>query len=83
MDNSIVDGSSIVEDSFIGENVYFKGTAKSGRNVKSVVKKKPVVVEKLGTIIADNVKAENVNINPGCKIWPNKKIIGLIEHDVE
>ena len=59
MDNTIIDNNSIVEDSIIGENVHFNGKIK---------------VDRLGAIIADNVKAENVIINPGCKIWPNKSI---------
>ena len=56
--------------------------AKSGKNVKSIVKEKPVTAERLGAIIADNVKAENVNIKPGCKIWPNKNIKGKIDNDI-
>ena len=28
-----------------------------------------------GAVIADNVLAENVVVNPGCKIWPGKKIL--------
>ena len=82
MDDSIIDSNSIVEDSIVGENVYFKGTAKSGKNASSVVKGKPVLVESLGAIIGDNVKAEDVNISPGCNIWPNNHIRGLINEDI-
>ena len=82
MDGSIVDKDSDVEDSVIGENVYFKGSAKSEKNVMSVVKGKQILVEKLGAIIADNVVAKEVNIKPGCKIWPNKKINGKIDTDI-
>jgi len=82
MDDSIVDEDSVVEDSVIGENVYFKGKVKSDKNIKSLVKGKPVLVEKLGTIIADNVVAKGVDIKPGCKIWPNKKISGKIGNDI-
>jgi len=81
MDDSVID-DGIVEDSIIGENVYFKGIAESGKNVKSIVNGKPVLAARLGAIIADNVKAENVNIKPGCKIWPNKNIKGKIDKDI-
>ena len=83
MDDAIIDKGSIVEDSIIGENVYFKGTAKSSENVKSVIKGKKIIVDRLGVVISDNVKAENVIINAGCKIWPNKTIKGEIDHDIE
>lgn len=83
MNNSVIDSDSIIEDSVIGENVYFKGIAKSERDSKSIVNNKPVVVERLGAIIGDNVKAENVEINPGCKIWPNKNIKGKIVTDIK
>jgi len=82
MNDSIIDTGSVVEDSVIGENVYFKGNAKSEKKVKSVVKGKFILAEKLGTIIADNVRAENVDIKPGCKIWPNKNITGTINEDI-
>ncbi|MBW2976737.1 NTP transferase domain-containing protein [Candidatus Woesearchaeota archaeon] len=82
MDNTTVGKDSIVEDSVIGENVYFKGIAKSSKNVESVVKGEKVIVHRLGTIIGDNAKAEEVEINPGCKIWPNLKIRGKVENDV-
>ncbi len=81
-DDSIVDSGSIVEDSVVGENVFFQGKVKSRREVKSFVKGKPVVVERLGAIIGDNVRAENVFIEAGSKIWPNKKIKGKITGDV-
>ena len=64
MDKTIIDKNSIVEDSIIGENVYFSGKAFSA-------------------VIADNVKAKNVIVNRGCKIWPNKSIVGKIDSDVE
>ena len=83
MDNTTIEKDSVVEDSIIGENVYFKGAAKSGRNINSMVKEKPVLAERLGAIIADKVAAEDVFIKPGCKIWPNKKISGEINNDVE
>ena len=50
---------------------------------KKIVKNnKKIKVDKLGTIIADNVKANNAVINAGCKIWPNKRINGEIKHDI-
>jgi len=82
MDNTIVDKNSIIEDSIVGENVYFNGKIIAKNNVYSVVKNEKIKVDKLGTIIADNVKANNVTINPGCKIWPNKSIRGEIKHDI-
>ena len=82
MDNSIIGGGSIVEDSVIGENVYFKGMAKSLSNAVSIIKGKPVNAGNLGAIVGDNVKAENVIIKPGCKIWPNKTIKGKIKNDI-
>ncbi len=83
MDGSIIDKGSVIENSVIGENVYFNGIAKSAKNAESVVKGKAIAAENLGAVVGDNVKAENVNIKPGCKIWPNKKISGVIEHDIE
>ena len=74
MDNTIIDKNSVVNNSVIGSNVYFQGRIISKSNVYSAVKNKKVKVNKLGAIIADNVKAKNVTINPGCKIWPNKSI---------
>lgn len=83
MDNVIIDKNSIIEDSIIGENVYFNGTIISKNNIYSTVKNKKIRVDRLGAIIADNVKAKNVVINAGCKIWPNKRINGKIKHDIE
>jgi len=82
MDNTIIDKNSVIEDSIIGENVFFNGTIIAKNNVYSIVKGKKTKVHRLGAIIADNVKAKNVVINPGCKIWPNKRINGEIKHDI-
>ena len=82
MDNTTVSENSTVKNSIIGENVNFKGTAESSKNIESIVKGKNIVVEKLGTIVGDNVKANNVTIKPGCKIWPNKEIKGEIKNDI-
>jgi len=83
MDNTIIGKNSIVEDAIIGENVSFNGKIIAKTSVYSVVKDKKIKVDRLGAIIGDNVKADNVNINAGCKIWPNKKIKGEINHDIE
>ena len=84
MDKTIIDKDSIVKDSIIGENVYFKGRIISKNNFYSSVKNKKIKVGRLWAIIADNVKAKNVVINPGCKIWPNKSISNkTIRQDVK
>ncbi len=83
MDNTIVEKKSVVEDSVIGENVYFNGNAKSSKSVKSIINGKLVIAGRLGAIIGDNVKVEGVEIKPGSKIWPNKKIKGKIENDIQ
>ena len=82
MDNSNIEKNSVVEESIIGENVYFNGKIVSEDNVYSVVKDKKIKVDKLGAIIGDNVRADGVEIKPGSKIWPNKKIKGKIDDDV-
>ena len=74
MDNSVIGKNSVVQDSIIGKNVYFSGKIISKNNATSVVNSKKIKIGKFGAVIADNVKAKNVIINPGCKIWPNKKI---------
>jgi bifunctional UDP-N-acetylglucosamine pyrophosphorylase/glucosamine-1-phosphate N-acetyltransferase len=74
MDNSTIDKGSVVEESVIGSNVYFKGKILAKSNAFSMVKGKKIKTGKLGAVIADNVKAKNVTVNAGCKIWPNKKI---------
>jgi len=83
MDNVVIEEGSVVEDSVIGDNVKFSGTAKSAENVKSFVKGSAVMVERLGTIIGDNVVADGVDIKSGCKVWPDKKISGLVDKDIE
>lgn len=78
MDNSIIDGNSIVEDSIIGENVHFSGKIKSKNDIYSIVNDRKIKIKRFGAAIADDVKAKNVIINAGCKIWPGKKISGKI-----
>lgn len=84
MDKAIIGKDSVVKDSIIGENAYFEGKTISKSNVYSSVKNKKIKVGRLGAIIADNVKAKNVVIKAGCKIWPNKSVSnGVISHDVK
>lgn len=82
MDTSVIDGNSIIEDSIIGRNVHFSGKIIAKNNIYSTVKNKKIKVDRLGAVIADNVKANNVVIDAGCKIWPNKKLMGKIQHDI-
>ena len=74
MDSTFIDKNSIVRDSVIGSMVYFQGKTLSKRGTYSIVKNKKIKADKLGAIIADNVKAKNVVVNSGCKIWPNKSV---------
>ena len=82
MDNTIIEKGSYIENSIIGQSVYFSGIAKAADNAISIVKGLPRDAERLGAVIGDGVKAENVNIKPGCKIWPGNKIKGEINEDV-
>ncbi|MCH8067075.1 MAG: NTP transferase domain-containing protein [Nanoarchaeota archaeon] len=82
MDTSVIDGNSIIEDSIIGRNVHFSGKIIAKNNIYSTVKNEKIKVDRLGAVIADNVKADNVVIDAGCKIWPNKKLRGKIRHDI-
>ncbi len=82
MGNSIIEEGSVIEDSIIGENVYFSGMARSLSNAVSIINGKPVNAGRLGAIVGESVKAENVVISPGCKIWPNKTIRGEIKNDI-
>jgi len=84
MDNTTIGEGSIVEDSVIGENVYFKGKIIAKDNAFSEIKNKKIKVNRLGAIIADNVSAKDVTINAGCKVWPNKIISNrTIERDLK
>ncbi len=82
MDRTIIEKGSYIENSIIGEAVYFNGIAKAADNVVSVVRKLPRDAGRLGAVIGDGVKAEEVNIKPGCKIWPGNKVKGEIMGDV-
>ena len=83
MDNTSIAKNSIVEDSIIGENVNFDGKITAKNNVYSTVKGKKINVDRFGAVVGDNVKAKNVDIGPGCKIWPNKSIKGEVKHDIK
>jgi bifunctional UDP-N-acetylglucosamine pyrophosphorylase/glucosamine-1-phosphate N-acetyltransferase len=74
MDNSIIEKGSVVKDSIIGEYVYFNGKINSKSNVTSIVKGKKIKVSRLGAVIGDHVKLDNVVVKPGVKIWPYKII---------
>ena len=74
MDSSIIGKNSIIEDSIIGEKVRFSGKILSKKHATSIMNNKKIKINNFGAVIADNVKAKNVIINSGCKIWPNKKI---------
>ena len=83
MDNAVIEKGSIIKDSIIGRNVKFKGRIISKRNAISIVKKLPVVADKLGAVVGDNCILKNVKIFPGIKIWPNKKISDkIIKEDI-
>ena len=83
MDGVTIEKNSKIEDSVIGNNVYFGGQIYSEENVKTIVKGKPVVVKKLGGILGDNVVGNGVTVNPGCKIWPDKEIRGEVKEDLQ
>ena len=83
MDNTSIAKNSVVEDSIIGENVSFDGKIIAKNNVYSIVKGKKINVSRFGAVVGDNVKAKNVDIVTGCKIWPNKSIKGEVKHDIQ
>lgn len=82
MDNVMVKSGSVIEKSILGKGVVFEGKAESGEKVRSIVRKKPIIVKKLGAIVADDVKCEDVVIKPGCKVWSGKHIKGEIKKDI-
>ena len=83
MDNSYISEGSIIEDSIIGENVSFDGRIFAGDDSYSSVCGKTISTGRFGAVVGDGVKALNVRIKPGCKIWPYKKIKNLaIESDL-
>lgn len=74
MDNAIIDEDSVVEDSIIGENVYFNGIIKSGENLTKEINGKQILIKKFGAAIGDNVNAGNIQILPGTLICPGKEL---------
>ncbi len=86
--NSKIEGN--LKNSSIGNSCIIKGTVKNSIvmdktfiDANSMVEGS-VIGENVyfngkisASVIADNVKAKNVIVKPGCKIWPNKKISGL------
>lgn len=84
MDNAVVDHGSIVQDSVIGENSYFRGKIISKSNTFSLVKGKRINAGRFGAVIGDNSEAADVSVSAGCKIWPNKSIANkIIKQDVQ
>ena len=72
MDNTFIDEGSFIEDSVLGENVYFKGTIKSQKNVHLAANNKKAKIVKFGAIIGDNSKLFNVSVAAGCVIFNDK-----------
>ena len=85
-----------VKDSSIGDKCVIRGKIKNSVIMdKTIIDKNSIVEDSIigenvyfsgkafSAVIADNVKAKNVIINRGCKIWPNKSIAGKIESDVK
>ncbi len=82
MDNSIIEEKSSVENSVIGEDVYFEGSIIAKENAYSSVKGEKIPAGMLGAIIGDNTKITNSILLPGVKVWPNKTLISQkIEED--
>ena len=82
MDNTIIEEKSSIENSVIGEDVYFEGRIIAKDNAYSSVKGKKVPAGRLGAIIGDNTRIMNSTLSPGVKVWPDKIIISQkIEED--
>lgn len=82
MDGSRVSSDSVVENSVIGHDVDFDGLALSGNQVFSMVKGKKVKIKNLGSVIGDGAKIKSAYLSPGVKVWPKKKVSGVIKKDV-
>ena len=85
-----------VKNSTIGNKCIIKGIVRNSIIMdKTIVDKHSVVENSIigentyfsgkisGSILADNIKAKNVVVKAGCKIWPNKSIVGEIDSDVK
>jgi UDP-N-acetylglucosamine diphosphorylase / glucose-1-phosphate thymidylyltransferase / UDP-N-acetylgalactosamine diphosphorylase / glucosamine-1-phosphate N-acetyltransferase / galactosamine-1-phosphate N-acetyltransferase len=83
MDNVVVDEGSTIQSSILGDYCSFSGITLSSENSKSFVNGIKFDAGNMGAILGDRVTAKNVIINPGCKIWPNKKIEGKIKNDIQ
>ena len=73
MDNTRIE-DSVIEDSVIGNNVYFRGIVKSAKNITKTINNRKVVIERIGCIIGDNANMVDVRIESGAMIWPGRKI---------
>jgi len=82
MNNTIIEAGSVVDRSVVGERVKFKGEIKIKKKTVSWVKGVQVNAGEFGAVVGDGVSAREVVVMPGCKIWPEKKVRGLIERDV-
>ncbi|MBI4452142.1 NTP transferase domain-containing protein [Candidatus Woesearchaeota archaeon] len=83
MDNTTIGHGSIVRNSVIGENVRFSGKIITKNKAYSAVTGSKIKVKGLGAVIADNVRAKNVVISAGCKIYPGKKILNKhVQRDI-
>lgn len=74
MEGAIIDEGSFVEDSIVGQNAHFSGKVKAKNNFFSAVNGNNLQIGRFGAVIGDNVEAQNVTVNAGCRIWPGKKI---------
>jgi len=68
MSGTTIEKGSLVKDSIFGEKVYFSGEIESNNGI--------------GAFIGDGVKASDVSISSGCRIWPYKRIKGDVTKDV-
>ncbi len=82
MNNTLIEEGSVVEYSVIGEHVKFKGIIKAEKT-HSIVAGNSHHAGSFGSAIGDTVHAQDVDIAPGCKIWPQKSIAGNVNEDVQ
>lgn len=81
-DHSIVEEGSIIERSILGSDVHFDGTATASRDAQSAIGEKIVGAGFFGAAIGDAVIAKRVSVAPGVKVWPKRRIAGMISRDV-
>lgn len=82
MDRTKVEKGSMIASSVLGTSIEFSGTIEAGETT-SMVKGKPMDAGIFGAAIGDNVKARDVVMRPGVKVWPGKGIKGSIAEDRE